>query len=1256
MNYLRLGRKSLCIHLKKGGQWLGVGVIALLFCLPLFPQTSQGTIQGGVFDQSGGAIAGAVVSVIDVARGVTRALNTDSAGQYVANGLTPGTYTVRAEAKGFRNVEHSGVLLEVGQNIRVDLVVQPGEQTQTITVTGEIPAVDTTDAVLGGTVSNQSINALPLNGRNFERLLQLRPGSVADVGAGTGSSSTNGRRDRSDMLRVEGIAEISSSSVGSLLNASYRGGDTASLVPIDAIQEFSSTQNPKAEYGWKDGSIVNVGIKSGTNSIHGTAYAFGRDARATDAGNYFLKGVPSTPGTPAIPVVTPATLEQFGATAGGPILKDKLFWFVNYEGVRVDVGDVATLTMPSDVAMSPAVDPKNQLSVVDACKFLTPAKINGLSAQLAGLNPNTCVVTPASSTVENVFPFATSATSNIIVPTIPSNIPLNNGLFKVDYVAGPHHHLNGMYYVSKSKNLTTSQGTVLPQWATGANNDSQQYDGDWTWTPNSAWVNDFTLGYVFIHDSTFTPDQNMLAGNPWPNGYGMPTGVTNPLYGGFPTLSITSFSGILGCNCRTGIRGPQGDLDLVENVSYLRGKHTFKFGFEYLDVIFDGDAFPGVQGAATFKTLQDFLQGIPDKGSIFLGDADQKTRMHWYGGFVQDDWRIKPRITLNLGLRYEHYGSPVERNNFLGNFDPNVNPNATPAVLQFGPGAPLAREFKPQWGTLSPRVGVAWDLHGNGKTVVRAAGGISTTATILDAFIQSVPFGANFPSINVNNSGTAANLHTPGRVTLGKCPTSFCASQWNWNLTGVPIFPTAGTAVINNVTYTGVTCAPAGFAPSTTPCQTSSVNPNFRQPRAAEWNLDIQRAITNSLTLDVAYVGNHAWDESNIVDLNEPPIGTGWNTTWTAAQLTAYNAALPKGQSALALGDVGLTSGQICLNSAPAYNVCPVNTFAERAAAQYGGIFPYLSQIEQQSFGDTASYNALQVTLQGRTYHGLTFLAAYSYAHALSELDTQSGSSKETVATDKNNLRLNYGNSAYDLRHRFIFSPTYLISGMKSPGQMLQGWSINGIVTLQSGLPWNPSDLTSTDLTGTGENTNTQVGNGSDQYWNYTGPRSAFKASATPIPCFGNLAGCTSGVPQACLTASQAPYSGNAQLQGLALAALTNLGCYMQGGGILTPPAYGTVGNAGRNLFPGANYYNVDFSIAKLWKLKERYTAQFRVEFFNLFNRADFAVPAAATSQSDPSTGITGGFGYAQNTPDLTNAVLGSGGPRHIQFGLKLTF
>jgi len=263
----------------RGSLQLALALFGLLLpVIPGFSQASQGTIQGGVFDQTGGAIAGASVTVIDVARGVTRTLVTDGAGQYNANQLTPGTYTVRAMAPGFRTVEHSGVLVEVGQNIRVDLTVQPGEQTQTVTVTGEVPAIDTTDATLGGTVSNEAINALPLNGRNFGRLMQLRPGITSTIGGSSGTNFTHGRRGGYDLLVVDGLTALTSTTGVMMLNGGYRGGDSSSLLPIDSIQEFNIQQDPKAEYGWREGSVISVGIKSGTNSLHGTAYAFGRNA------------------------------------------------------------------------------------------------------------------------------------------------------------------------------------------------------------------------------------------------------------------------------------------------------------------------------------------------------------------------------------------------------------------------------------------------------------------------------------------------------------------------------------------------------------------------------------------------------------------------------------------------------------------------------------------------------------------------------------------------------------------------------------------------------------------------------------------------------------------------------------------------------------------------------------------------------------------------------------------------------------------
>lgn len=1200
-------RKPACVRVCTGvrntANLLGLLLLLLFASFPLSSQTSQGTIQGGVFDQTGGAIAGAMVTVTDVARGVSRSLAADNAGQYVAIGLNPGTYTVSAVAKGFRTVEHSGVLVQVGQTIRVDLTLQPGEQTQAITVTSELPAIDTTDATLGGTVSNDSINSLPLNGRNFERLLQLRPGVVTPIGSGTGSESTNGMRTGADLTMIEGLSQMSPSTGASVLNASYRTGDASSLLPIDAIQEFNTEQNPKAEYGWEPGSVINVGVKSGTNSIHGTAYAFGRDARATDAANYFSN--------PTFPGATPATLEQFGATAGGPIIKNKIFWFAGYEGLRTTLGDVALDTIPTSVAGAGV-----GVSMVDTCNALKNAgtPITALSAQLAGLNTATCTVTPSSATTENLFPYLSSTTSDLFAPGLVTTGPLNNGFVKGDYVVNQKNHVSGMYYISEADQLVNyATGQLEPQWRGLVPNKAQMYNGSWTWTPSSAWVNDFRGGLAYLHNQTTSGDVGLIPANPWPGGYGFNTGVTNPLYGGLPEIDISAFTGYLGAGKRTGVRGPEGTVDFVDSVSNLRGKHAFKFGFEYMDSIYDNNNYNQANGEVSFKTLQDFLTGTANKGKIFIGNPDINVRLHSFAGFFQDDWRLTTRVTLNLGLRYEYNQPPTERDNYIGNFNPNAT-GKTPALQQAGPGTPFGPLYKGDHKDFSPRVGVAWDVRGNGKTVVRAAASVLNSMFIASELTNFTPFGANFPDLGVNNSGTAANAHSPALFGLkGK--------QINWSIAG-PMFPAnLSQQTIGTVTYTGLTCTAAS------PCPTAAVDPNFRTPYVASWNLDIQRAITNNLTADVAYVGNHSFALGSEADINQPAIGAGWNTPDPAAP---YN---------------GLTAAQLCLNSAAkGYNNCAADAGVE--LGPYSSAFPYLSQIAQLANRDFSNYEALQLTVNERTSHGLSFLAGYTYSHALDE-ESSSSISQGAFPQDVYVPRLDYGSTNSDIRHRFTFSPTYLIPGIKSPGQMLEGWTISGILTLQGGLPWYPVD-TNTDLTGTGEVNASAAG---IQTWNYTGPTSAFTSGPHSIPFFAGASN------PACVTAAEAPYAGNATLTQLALASLTDLGCYMQNGGILTPPAYGTIGNASRNLFRSPNYYNVDFSVSKLWKFKERFSAQFRVEFFNLFNRADFSIPGSGGTQSAGGTNPTGGqFGCSCLTPDNANPVLGSGGPRHVQFGLKLTY
>jgi hypothetical protein len=1114
--------------------------------------------------------------------------------------------------------------VEVGQTIRVDLEVLPGAQTQTVTVTGEMPAIDTTDATLGGTISNESINALPLNGRNFQRLLQLRPGVVTTPGDGAGNASTNGRRTGNDLLLVEGIAQIGPSNGTTTLNSVYRTGDANSLVPIDAIQEFNTQQNYKAEYGWRDGSVVNVAVKSGTNSIHGTAFAFGRDSTATDAANAFTH------------TVAPATVEQFGATAGGRIIKDKLFWFMGYEGLRTTLTNSVLDTIPADISMATSAKPagNTDFSMIDACNDLNKRgqTISPLSAQLSGLTTATCTVTPASSTVENLFPFTTNTNINgNFAPNLVTKGPLNNGFIKGDYVLGPHHHLTGFYFVSKSfQNVGYDNKQLLPQWTANVPSNVQMYTGAWTWTPNSTWVNDARMGYSFLHAETISADVNMIPSDPWPKGYGFNTGVTNPLYGGLPEIDIGGFQSYLGAGRRTGVRGPEGNVSFVDTASYLRGKHAFKFGFNYVDVIYDNNAYNRANGRIQFKTLEDFLQGIPKSGTILVGDPNVYARAHWYAGFFQDDWRLTTRVTLNLGLRYEYNSSPVERHNYEGSFNPNVDPKTTFAVQQVGPGAPLHSFYNGDHKDFSPRLGVAWDVKGNGKTVVRAGASVLRNPVVAGQYIGLAPFGANVPSIGLNTSGKDINLHTPAQLALNG------AGAFNWSIAG-PVFPGNQSQFINGVTYTGPTCTVSSQ------CTTQAVDPNFTQPYSAQWNLDIQRAITNNLTLDVAYVGVHGFNEATWRDINQPPIGAGWNNPTPASA-----------------GLGGLSPAAYCLASAPTYTQCGtigdkkqnarVNgaiAANEAVAGPYYSKFPYLNEIVQLGNQDFSNYNALQVTLNERASHGLSFIAGYTYSHAL-DVVSRDATDQQPYPIDAYNVRRNYGNTDFDIRHRFTFSTRYALPGIESPAQMLQGWSVSGIVTLQSGLPWFPSDVTD-DLLGTGEFVGT-ISSGV-QTWNYSGARSAFTAGSHSIP---QLKG--SAATAACQTAAEAPYAGNAQLVSLADAALANLGCYVQGGGILTPPAFGTVGNSGRNTFRVPSYYNVDLSVAKDWKIKERLTAQFRAEFFNFFNRADFAVPAANNSGLDP--GAASSFGCACATPDVqgNNPVLGSGGPRHIQFGLKLIF
>src|SRR5215471_7216839 len=309
----------------------------LLFSVSIHAQSTTGRILGTLTDQSGAAVAGATVVVTDTQRGTSRTAETDTSGGYVVPDLPSGTYRVQVQAKGFKGEERPNVQIEVASDVRADFALQPGQVTEIVTIYEQVPLVNSTSATLGGTLSNQEINDLPLNGRNYENLLQLRPGVMRYPGGGFSTTSSNGLRAEDNAYFVEGLFNSEPYSGQAIVNGAGIAGDSATILPIEAIQEFNIQQNPPAEYGWKPGSVVNVGLKSGTNSLHGSAFAFGRDG-SMDARNFF-NTVPNPK--------TDRTLEQFGGSFGGPIVKNKAFFFGAYEGQIYDVGNTFSVTTPS---------------------------------------------------------------------------------------------------------------------------------------------------------------------------------------------------------------------------------------------------------------------------------------------------------------------------------------------------------------------------------------------------------------------------------------------------------------------------------------------------------------------------------------------------------------------------------------------------------------------------------------------------------------------------------------------------------------------------------------------------------------------------------------------------------------------------------------------------------------------------------------------------------------------------------------------
>jgi hypothetical protein len=801
-------------------------VIACGTC-DLSAQGTSGSVVGTVKDASGATVAGAVVVVRNVGTNISRSTPTSPEGDYNVPLLPPGTYDVTVQQPGFRNAVFNNVTLDVSQTVRVDAILTVGNQAEVVEVNEAAPLLNTDTSSIGQVVSQQSVNQLPMNQRNFVGLAYLAPG-VALPTPGTTSStqglsiSVNGKKDNTNNFMIDGIDDNDT-----VIN------QYSAIPSMDAIAEFKvQTGNYSAEYGRSAGGQVNVLLKSGTNQYHGTAYEFLRN-RHMDAKNYFDQPActaSSIPGTCS--EIPRLDRSQYGGSFGGPIQKDKTFFFLAYEYLDQNQAVTKQATVPSQVQIA-------------AAKAFVPASL----------------VNPSGLAILNLYPAANVGanlqTSNVLVSAPTSIQTTPYGVAKIDRRLGQNDNLSGHYvaswYGTDNGFDPISPYGALPGYRTTILQHGQNGGGDWTHIFSPKLVNELRFGFNreggdwLLNDNTNwtcklgLPDVTAsVPGTP-----AVPCGKT--IMSGWPNISVSGFDGI-GYGLSEPELHPTTTYHLSENLawnpSFDGGKHQIKFGFDsryYRYSILWGTVAPrglwAFNGGPTNNPLNpsrssivQLLEGTPDNATSISNGNLEHFRQHTYAGYVQDDYHFSPTLTFNLGLRWEFNGPQFDPLNQLS--VPNLSPSSATCspkpncqfIVAGTNGLPRAT-YNPYYKNFNPRVGFAWRPLKGEKLVLRSAAGIYTdTVTIL---------------------GLSVGLQPPNRSNnLVQNPTGVLTLQ---NILSQP-----PTSILQTGTF---------------------IDRNFKDPYYEQWNLDAQYTVMRDVLLDVGYVGTHGVRINGSQNLNQPNIG-----------------------------------------------------------------------------------------------------------------------------------------------------------------------------------------------------------------------------------------------------------------------------------------------------------------------------------------------------------------------------------------------
>lgn len=794
---------SLSILSLRAGILKTASTIFLIFALlaaaslPAAAQTFRGTILGTVTDPQGAVVADAKVTARNVATGLERSTVTDSEGNYTIPELPIGVYEVNIQATGFKAAKITDVKVEVASERRVDVEMAVGGS-DTIDIRADAVQVESTTNTLGGTIQTREVAELPINGRDFTKFLVLVPGATGDPSGATDSPgsfglfSANGNRGRSNNYLLDGTDMNDGYRNLPAINEAGVFGTPATILPVEAIAEAAILSNFEAEYGRNSGAVVNIVTRSGSNDIHGSVFEFFRDD-ALDARNFF---------NPKPDPQTNFRNNQFGFALGGPIIRNRTFWFTSYEGQREDVGlnSVARVPDPREIAaLGGATNP-----VIRALLARNPWPAPNRPRPLFDPRPNLFVTTPATNDVDSF-------------------------IAKIDHSFNEHNQLTGRYYFGDSEQsfpLAILAGNVLPGFNTVTPTRVQLVSLSYLKIFSSTKVNEARFGYNRFTESFFPQDSDFD-----PRTIGLNTGIQGAQDFGLPFIRIRNdpnFGSSLASLGST-LSVPRGRVDTnwqaIDNFSWKLTRHDLKFGYEFRRTFINAFFDAGYRGRLDFASLEDFLAGSLSGGRSARGDSRRGTFQNSHGGYIQDSFRWNRRLTINAGLRYDYYGVIDEERGRLSNFDPQRG------LVLVGAGG-IDRLYDRDLNNFSPRIGLAWDITGKGKTVVRAGWGFFYDSFSQDFFVGQLPF-------NTFNPGPAYN-------PVGPAPVLFSFSTVDVIRAGQQIF----TDYLDSDVF--------------------AVDPRLRTPYVQNYNLNVQHELFKNAVVQIGYVGSHGTKLYRYRDINQP--------------------------------------------------------------------------------------------------------------------------------------------------------------------------------------------------------------------------------------------------------------------------------------------------------------------------------------------------------------------------------------------------